>query len=383
VKRSPSLACALLLVLAGLGSALAPANAADGGDTDPPSEVPDLILDTPHVNADDRRYVTQAPSWSWGEATDESGIDHYEITQHQPDGSTIEATRAPDDRSYTAQDPLQGEICLEVTAVDGAGNVGPATDPRCAFLDDRPPVSAFTQPSANVLQLADGETRAIDPPESARADASYALGDVVVYLNSSDPGDRMAGLGDAQILEDDRQDTEPRGCDNRLGQPYPDVCRWVDTEQATQDPSRRDLFAVVSDDAGNSAEQPVANYTKVDVAAVERPDRAQVGTAGVVHWEPSTSASFDRYEVYGVLAEGEPVAQPVRSVATVEDREQVAALDPEPVPGETWRYVVVAFEMGAAGQPVVSGVTHATELAYTGDDGQASRPSSCGLVSCR
>jgi hypothetical protein len=370
---------AALVLLLGSAISLAPPAPADhDGEDDPPTEVSDVTLQTPFHARDFERNVNTPPSWTWAPATDDHGVAAYEITEHHlgDDGTVYEAATEPDERTYEAQAPMDGKICIEVAAVDTAGQVGPASTMNCAWLDTQAPEPGFAHPAAATLQLASGETIPIaSPTPGIGGDRAYALDELTVELRTEDPGPAAAGVWEVQPYNRSigplAGDERPIACEN-LG--TPEECRWSHADDGR---AWFDVRADAEDNAANTA-SAYRNYTMIDLAAVETP--TVDGTSATVHWEPYEDRDFDRYEVYAVQKDGHEAKIPARLVASIEDPEQVSVVDEVPEVGETWTYHQTTYTATADAGIHVEETTHEATLTFAGEDGRVSDPRTCAPV---
>lgn len=366
----------LLLLALMLTSAVAvapPAPADHDGEDEPPSEVPDLRLTTPYELREGTVNVNTTPTWAWDAATDDHGVDHYEVTETHYGTETSETTQTTDELSYRAQTTDDGYVCIEVNAVDTAGQAGPTTFTYCVFLDTVDPENTFAHPQPSSLYLATDEIVDVTPMAGVDEDATYALGDLTLRLESDDRGEVASGLYSARLSDLPRGplagDPVARSCENEFGQPG--ICEWTDT---TAGVAAEHFVGETEDEAGNLAEVHT-NYTMVDVVAVERPTSDE--TRAMVHWEPYEGEDFARYEVYAVQEDGFGAAAPARLVASIEDPRTVSAVDDVPDVGETWTYHQVTYTATAGLGVEAHAPTHPTTLAFASEDGRVSVPEGC------
>jgi Concanavalin A-like lectin/glucanases superfamily/Bacterial Ig-like domain/Bacterial Ig domain len=93
-------------------------------------------------------------SLSWGAATDNVGVAHYDVHRSTTSGFTPSAGNRiaqPTGTSYTDPDLAAGSYYYKVVAEDAAGNDGPASNQAAAAIDSTPPTVVLTAPAAGTV----------------------------------------------------------------------------------------------------------------------------------------------------------------------------------------------------------------------------------------
>ena len=153
------------------------------GNVGPSSNQASAVLDTTPPSAPGTLTAAGGVSrvdLSWGAATDDVGVAHYDLHRGTSPGftpGTANRIAQPQGTSYTDTGLPAGTFYYKVIAVDVAGNQGPASNESAATVtvDDTPPEVSLTAPQAGDGRAASRPSPRPQPPAQGVAGVQFQL----------------------------------------------------------------------------------------------------------------------------------------------------------------------------------------------------------------